>query len=241
MSRPERAHFLDWKKPVAPTVAAFLAGQAGGAGGPVDFRGQVVIVPTREAGRRLEAALLEAAEEKGVAGFFSPQILTPDACLQLLAGPAAVASRAVSLLALATVLRGMPAAELMHLLPQLPEQRNREWALALAEMLLALRTTLGDSVLFPDCAAVAKLPGHPEADRWQNLAEVERRYRCLLGGCQRSSAAGGQQPTGAGGVAQNLAGCGIGPESPVAGGAGAAGRGDCYSAGSRAGGAAGRF
>lgn len=180
MSRPASTQFLDWKKPIAQVVAEFLTEQLAKAGGVLDFSGQVVIVPTREAGRRLETALLEAAEKTGAAGFFSPQVLTPDACLQLLAGPAAVAPRAVALLALATVLREMPEEELARLLPKLPEQRNWEWALPLAEMLLALRAAVSDSVRFPDCAAVAGLPGHPEAARWRDLAEVERRYRRLL-------------------------------------------------------------
>jgi len=83
-------HFLPWDKPLLPQAVAHLAAGWNGAG-PLDLSRLLVIVPTRQSGRRLREALAEHAAGRGQAAL-PPRIMTPDGLIAPAALPA-VASR----------------------------------------------------------------------------------------------------------------------------------------------------
>ncbi|MDI1320450.1 MAG: hypothetical protein PSW75_09715, partial [bacterium] len=61
-----RRIFLPWDRPLPAQAAAWLARDWAGPG-PLDLGGWLVIVPTRQSGRRLREALAEHAATRGSA------------------------------------------------------------------------------------------------------------------------------------------------------------------------------
>jgi predicted signal transduction protein with EAL and GGDEF domain len=59
-----RRHFLPWATPLLPQAVAWLAREWSGAG-PLNLSSWLVVVPTRQAGRRLREALAKLAARKG--------------------------------------------------------------------------------------------------------------------------------------------------------------------------------
>ncbi|KXU34684.1 hypothetical protein AXK11_08120 [Cephaloticoccus primus] len=213
-----RLRFFTWEKPLLGQAVDYLAGDwaevAGGSGGrggrsvpPLDLSAQLIIVPTRQAGRRLREALASHAASLGQA-LFPPLVLTPEALLQEAAGELGAggavaeasagglpqpfgeapsgapsvrrASGAQELLAWVAVLLAADLAEFRALFPVDPPQRNFGWARGLAVQFAQLQSTLRESDL--GLAEVAARLGEeePEWERWQQLAELERRQLARL-------------------------------------------------------------
>ena len=69
-----RRHFLGWDRPVAEAVSVFLA--ADWRSGCLDLGDVLVIVPTRQSGRRLRQHLAALADSAS-AGVFPPRVVLP--------------------------------------------------------------------------------------------------------------------------------------------------------------------
>jgi ATP-dependent helicase/nuclease subunit B len=144
--------------------------------GPLDLSRWLLVVPTRQAGRRLREALAELAATREQA-VFPPRVVTPE----VLVAPAGddVAKPLVSLLAWAEVLREIDLREFREVLPAEPPERNFAWALRLARMLGRLQAILAEGGL-----RIADVTGRagdfPEGERWNQLAELERRHAARL-------------------------------------------------------------
>lgn len=176
MSSCFHRHFLPWDGPWLPQAAAWLArGWAGG--GPLDLSRQLVIVPTRQAGRRLREALAELTAARGSA-VFPPRTFTPDTLLQLGAAAPDVATRLESRLAWAEVGREIDLGDVPEVMPGPPPRRDFTWAWRLAETFFRLQTQLAEGGL--GMAEVAAGGGFPEVERWRQLAEMERRQGAKL-------------------------------------------------------------
>ncbi len=143
--------FLDWSKPTTRTVADWLRARGGHP---------LVLVPTRQAGRRLRAAFPGPAT-----------ILTPAEFLD----PAAPPPPAASLLPLTADLAHPRAARLTALFPAGVPARDFAERLALARSLLALRAELAENALTPAEAAARFPAGTAEAARWSDLARLLQR------------------------------------------------------------------
>ena len=185
MARLFPPSFLDWTLPLADASAAFLLQQQavaadGAIAGCADFEGHVVVVPTREAGRRLLVALTARVDAAGGGGVLPPLVVTPDECLHLIAGEPEdfpVASRGVSLLAMASVLRELKVSDFGALFPEPPPVRDWRWAEEFAVALLGVRGVLADAAEFHDFAAVSRHPENGEPQRWADLARIEVLFR----------------------------------------------------------------
>ena len=112
---------------MAQAVEWLAAGWGGEA--PLDLANRLVVVPTRQAGRRLREALAEHASRRGQA-VFPPRVMTPDALLTH-GLPTGVAARIESLLAWVDVVREVDLADCRDVFPVDPPERNAAWALAL--------------------------------------------------------------------------------------------------------------
>ena len=117
-----RRHFLPWNQPWLPQVAQWLARDWKGTG-PLDLSKLLVVVPTRQSGRRLRETLAEHASRRGAA-VFPPRAQTPDTLLALGAEKLDVASRLEALLAWAAVLRRVDLHEVREVFPQPPTERD---------------------------------------------------------------------------------------------------------------------
>lgn len=172
-----RCHFLPWDQPLLPQVVAFLAaGWNGGAA--LDLSAELVVVPTRQAGRRLREALAAHAARHDSA-VFPPRVLTPEVLVQPPKG-AGIATRMESLLAWTEVLREFAPAEFTAIFPVDPPARSFAWAWRLAQDFARLQTQLAEGGLM--MADVAERAGEefPETERWEQLAVLERRHAARL-------------------------------------------------------------
>jgi ATP-dependent helicase/nuclease subunit B len=195
-----RLHFLTSDRPLLPQAVEWLAESWDGTG-PLDLSALLVVVPTKQSGRRLREALAERAARHGQAAL-PPQVTTPEGLIVV--SPAArAASRLQSLVAWIELFQEFEPAEFREVFPLDPPARNFSWALRLAEQFVKLQKDLGEGGLrLADVAA--KAGDFPEAARWRQLGELEQRQEARLaalglGGLQaaRISAAAGPQAVAA--------------------------------------------
>jgi len=169
-----RCHRIPWDRPLLPQAVAFLAGGWDGAG-PLDLSRLLVVVPTRQSGRRLREALAVWAGARGQS-VWPPSISLPEDLIHPPAPRAAVASRLESLLAWVEVLRGIELEAFRDVFPVDPPARNFTWARQLGARFLGVQATLAEAGLrFGDVPARAG-PSFPEGARWTQLAALERLY-----------------------------------------------------------------
>ena len=168
---PDRRRFLPWHRPLLPQAVELLAGSWAGSG-PLDLSRVVVVVPTRQAGRRLREALADHAARRNQ-GVFAPRVLTPDALLTLEPDPK-TATRLDSLLAWIAVLRDLPLEQVRDVFPVDPPVRNFTWALRLAREFTGLQRALAEAGLRIDEVPARFGDGYAERPRWRQLGVLEQ-------------------------------------------------------------------
>lgn len=180
-----RRHFLPWDRPLPAQAAAWLAQDWTGSG-PLDLSAVLVIVPTRQSGRRLREALAEHAATRNSA-VLAPRVVLPEDLLAPAEGAPAtpMASSLETQLAWAEVLRAAEPEEFRGVFPVDPPARHFAWAARLAAQLQRLQATLGENGLRLRDVVRRAGDGLPEIERWTQLAELERRCDVVLKGCGR--------------------------------------------------------
>jgi ATP-dependent helicase/nuclease subunit B len=172
-----RRHFLTWHSPLPKQAVAWLA-RDWDRRGPLDLSHLLVVVPTRQAGRRLRAGLAELADAHATA-VFPPRVVTPEKLIV----PAAELNAATPLqvtLAWIHVLQGAALDNFRAVFPLDPPARNFTWARRFAREFVQLQSTLAEVGLLIDDVP-ARLPaGFPERERWQQLAVLARHHRDTL-------------------------------------------------------------
>ncbi len=164
---------MPWDRPLLAQAVAWLARDWRGDG-PLDLARGLVVVPTRQAGRRLREALAEHAAAHGQA-VLPPRVLTPDALLgQAMAAGAATPLE--SLLAWTEIFRALPLDEFRDVFPVDPPARNFAWALRLAREFTKLQVTLAEGGRRLGEVGAGPAADFPEAARWRQLGELEARY-----------------------------------------------------------------
>ncbi len=174
---PVRRHFLGWDAPLTTRVCGVLL--ADGGGGLTDLSDTLVVVPTRQAGRRLREAMAAACAVSGGA-VLSARVVTP---AFLFAPPPAAgpeASESLQRAVWAAVL-AQPAAGADEALLGRPDGRGDfVWALQTAGLLQQVLQTLSDVGL-----SAADVPARlgdrlPEPERWQSLAGLHAAFTARL-------------------------------------------------------------
>ena len=173
-----RLHLLPWDRPLLPQAVDLLA--AGWSGeGPLNLGDWLVVVPTRQSGRRLREALAAHAAARGQA-VFPPRVVPPETFANLGAPTAGVASRMASQLAWITVLRAVRLGEFRAVFPVDPPARDFTWARRLAGQFLHLQSTLAEAGLRMAGVAARAGTDFPEVARWVQLAQLEQSYDAEL-------------------------------------------------------------
>jgi ATP-dependent helicase/nuclease subunit B len=142
----------------------------------------LVVVPTRQSGRRLREALAELAATRNSA-VLAPRVVLPEDLLvppEGAPGPR-VATRLEAQLAWVRVLRDVDLEEFRAVFPLDPPARNFAWANRLAVQLQRLQVTLGENGLRLGDVARRADEGLPEKERWQQLAALEKQCDAALG------------------------------------------------------------
>jgi len=166
-------HFLGWDEPVTAKVRGFLLPDP--IAGPVDLEGRLIVVPTRQAGRRLREALALLCAERGTA-LLSAQVVPPSVLFRPHDALPGEASATVVKAMWAEVLLKLDPALAPGLFPSKLPERDFVWALRTGEMIQELRHALADG----GCrlADVAQRCGTAleEPERWRNLVEIEKLF-----------------------------------------------------------------
>ena len=144
----------------------------------VDLSDTLLLLPTRQAGRRLREALAAEMAKRG-GGLFPPQIASPAVMLKGDESDNTVAETVACQWHWVNVLQGEALARYNALFPRLPSVVDFNWCRQMVRSLHDLRGTLVDADL--DCTAVAE-SAHcvEEQARWADLAKLEAVYRASL-------------------------------------------------------------
>ena len=169
---PAELHSLDWNRPLLPAVTERLL--AFSKGNFVDLSHLLIIVPTRQAGRRLREALAVALRDQSQ-GLLSPEILTPDTLLSRALQDAPIANEPSITAAWVNVLRTIDPQHFEAVFPVAPDQ-SAGWQLGMAQRIMQLRDELGEEGLGLQEAAVLAAESGYEPERWRQLARLEALY-----------------------------------------------------------------
>lgn len=168
--------FTGWAD--APLTLAVRRLRAEHPGRPMDLRATMLVVPTRESGRRLRMALARAADADG-GGVLSGPVRTPEALFQPAPSAGPVATALAAQAAWMRVLSEIRADAFPHLLPAAPDLSAPAARLALAGRLLRLQN-LASEEGHDFASLAARLPPDMEPERWADLVRLEALYRRTL-------------------------------------------------------------
>ena len=168
--------YLPWDKPLLTSASEWLL--AGESGATADLSATLLLLPTRQAGRRLREALATEMAKRG-GGLFPPHTATPALMLTGDEVDDTVADTVACHWHWVNVLQGGALGRYSTLFPRLPSMVDFNWCRLMARSLHELRSTLVDAGC--DCTAVAESE-HVDAEqfRWRDLAKLESTYRASL-------------------------------------------------------------
>jgi ATP-dependent helicase/nuclease subunit B len=153
--------FLGWDKPWTDLFAGWLESE------PDRLRRCLVVVPTRESGRRLRERLVSKTARNGSGAILGPRMATPDDFFR----PDQTMPDAIRWAGWLSALRETRDQEVASLFPSGVANRDDAWRLAVIRQIEQARELLASGNA--DFAAVAaSLSG--DHDRWQELARLEQ-------------------------------------------------------------------
>lgn len=160
------AVFLGWGRPWTHLFAEWLGRE------PDRLRRRLVVVPTLESGRRLRECLVSRVAREGTGAVLGPRMATPNDFFR----PEAPMPDAVQWAGWVQVLRDTEDGSVAALFPAGVSSKDDGWRLGVARQIEQAREMLasGNSEF---AAVAAALP--QEANRWSELAELERQVVCL--------------------------------------------------------------
>jgi len=174
---PVERVFLGWDAPITVKMREFLLPQQ--FYGTVDLEKELIVVPTRQAGRRLREALaLHCARQN--AALLSPRVVTPTFFLLSENEPVNVANQTEVAAVWADVLMKADLNEYSNFFPAHAQEQNFAWAMHTGEIMQKLRETLVDggyriADVYRDFGSILE-----ELERWQDMAKLEATYLAQL-------------------------------------------------------------
>ncbi len=170
-------HFLGWDEPLTARICDFLLPKK--IAGPVDLSGQLIVVPTSHAGRRLREALaLRCARHN--TGLIAAQIVTPGFLVRSHAANEREADPTTIKAVWDKVLLNGDMSNLRGLFPTGIPDRDSALVMNTGEMIQKLRLTLAESALTISDVLAAHGTDLEEQERWRDMAKLETDYlKCL--------------------------------------------------------------
>jgi ATP-dependent helicase/nuclease subunit B len=165
---------MGWDRPLTAVVCDYLfSGQPPGA--LVDLSDTLVVVPTRQAGRRLREAVAASCAQTGGAAL-SVQVVPPSFFFAPQPGDVPDAPEALVRAAWAGVLTDPEHEAVRRLLGWAEGRGDEAWALQTGRLLQRLRQALSDAGLGVADVPLAMGEAMPEAERWAAMAALEAAY-----------------------------------------------------------------
>ncbi|MFC1926111.1 hypothetical protein ACFLW2_05390, partial [Chloroflexota bacterium] len=170
---PLERYFLNWDTPATVKVRDFLLPQE--LSGPVELGRDLIVVPTRQAGRRLREALARHCSSQKTA-LLSLRTVTPSFFLQPEDDSGTLAEPLETAAVWADILMKADLSHFRGLFPSHIPSQDFLWALRTGEMIAGLRDNLADDGY--SIAAIYNEFGDilEEIERWRDLAELESIY-----------------------------------------------------------------
>lgn len=166
--------FLGWDSPLTDKVRDYLLANAHTETAP-DLEDCLVIVPTRQAGRRLREALAAWCNAHDTA-LLSARIVTPHFLFMQGANNADVAGPVITRAAWINVLTGKDLSPLQALFPGISGEQPFQWALNTGDIIQGLRRELADGAYTIRRVLEKHSTELEELERWQDLAALEDLY-----------------------------------------------------------------
>ncbi len=172
-------YFLGWSEPLTKVVCDYLLPAR--IEGVVDLESTIIVVPTRQAGRRLREALALRCDDNGAA-LLSARTVTPAFFFGSRNGDADEANPVTVASVWSDVFRSVKPGEFGSLLGRRGRQRDPAWEAVTGEMMQGLRSILADGAY--RISDVADVAGDviEEPERWAELAALEQMYLDRLEG-----------------------------------------------------------
>ncbi|MDP8217825.1 MAG: PD-(D/E)XK nuclease family protein, partial [Candidatus Theseobacter exili] len=170
---PVERNFLGWNAPVTDLVSEYFLSDR--APGFVDLQDSIIVVPTRQAGRRLRRALAFKCNVRD-AVLLSPRVVMPSFFFSYENPPFNLAVQAQVVAAWVNVLMNIDMSMYQYVFPNKIDKRDVSWALSNVDMIIKLRDTLIDGgYIFRDVVDLHRsILGEPE--RWDDFARLESIY-----------------------------------------------------------------
>ena len=179
--------FAGWHRPLLHSAVEILR-ERYALGQDWDISGVLLVLPGRQAGRRLRHLLEQCAAEDG-RRLCLPDIITPAALPErLYTPPPHLATSAEAFFAWMTAIRQLRAEDRQALAPKIADSDGPMAGAALAEQLATTRAELMAEGLTLQSAAeqCAALEGFCDDRRWPALARLESLYREGLAGAEQT-------------------------------------------------------
>jgi ATP-dependent helicase/nuclease subunit B len=170
---PVERHFLGWDEALTAKICAFLLPET--ISGPVDLSGQLIIVPTRQAGRRLREAMALRCASRNTA-LLAAQVVTPGVLIKSVETDIPEADPVLAKALWADVLLNSDPHEFGGLFPAGLAERDFTWALNTGEMIQDLRKTLATGAYTINDVISSHAKDIEEHDRWKDMAQLETIY-----------------------------------------------------------------
>lgn len=175
-----QGYFLGWDHPLRDSVIDLLSRDWKGDG-PIDLADTMVVVPTRQAGRRIREGLARHAASHDTA-VIAPIVVTPNSLFspdRAASSDKPNASPEITLLLWTALLLRVNLDEYRRIFPIDPADRDFDWALATADSLLSVRDTLIEAGLDFQRTAERLADTDMEPARWRELAALEAKAIAL--------------------------------------------------------------
>ncbi|MBM4144291.1 MAG: hypothetical protein FJ225_11975 [Lentisphaerae bacterium] len=171
--KPVRRRFLGWDRPVRESVGDCILPHPGP--GPADLGDTLIVVPTRQAGRRLRETLaLKCAEQRTV--LLAARTVPPSFFFMPPPGGPPPATPAVVQAAWAQVLRAQAPGACPGLLPSRAGARDFAWAAGAGGLIQSLRERLAEGGYGVTDVPAACGEAFEERERWSDLARLEAAF-----------------------------------------------------------------
>jgi ATP-dependent helicase/nuclease subunit B len=167
-------HFIGWDRPITDTVRRFLFPEA--ITKSVDLGDTLVVVPTRQASRRLRETLAAHCAASDAA-LLSAEVVLPAAFFR--STPRADQRLSSALLTQAVwteILHAAPPTDFTTLFPTTESNRDLAWAERAGKTLQELRATLADGGYTIKSVVEQHADALEELERWQELTDAEERF-----------------------------------------------------------------
>ena len=173
-----KTEFLGWDRPIVDKVCTYLLKDVDLAE-PVDLEGVLIVVPTRQAGRRLREALARRCTTNKTA-LLSAQVVTPHYFFSEDSSSKEVAGSVLTKAVWVRVLMHADLSDLTSLFPATIQERDFHWALNTSVILEDLRQELADGAYTISSVLEQYEEKLEEVERWQALAKLEQLYLAEL-------------------------------------------------------------